>query len=349
MNDIRLSEDYESNLRMQGFDAALRDPQAIWGMAYAPDLTHLKNADRFDAHAEAAAARTPAQMQAATIAQSQYADQQRQALAALQANAEGRGLAQAQVQQGMEAALAAQMAAAGSQRGVRIGATQGNLAQGAAAMQQQAGMQGAMTQMAAQQQYADALSGARQQDQAFNFQQAGLRQQAAQQNLGAAMQQAGLNDQMVQYYRSLGFGMAEAEQQARLQQAQMQMEATKTDMEVGQRREAAALQFASGLMSGIAGAFSDERLKKHVVSADDDAQEMLEALAAYSYDYKNEGHGEGRQFGIMAQDLERSNMGRSLVVDTPEGKVVRTDKAALAALAGLASLNKRLRAMEDGR
>lgn len=48
----------------------------------------------------------------------------------------------------------------------------------------------------------------------------------------------------------------------------------------------------------------------------------------------------------MAQDLEKSAMGKSLVVDTTEGKMIDTRKGFGAALAGMAELNQRTAELE---
>lgn len=96
------------------------------------------------------------------------------------------------------------------------------------------------------------------------------------------------------------------------------------------------------------GAFaaSDERLKKNVDRADDEAMTKLGGLKAYSYDYKDEKHGKGRQLGVMAQDLENAGLGQA-VVDTPAGKMVHGAKLAGANTAMLAALHRRVSKIED--
>ena len=85
--------------------------------------------------------------------------------------------------------------------------------------------------------------------------------------------------------------------------------------------------------------------------------DLMSETKPYSFDYNNKGRKlqaalgndpDGRQYGVMAQDLERSPVGRSMVVDTPAGKVVDTNKAAMASLAANARLNERLERMEAG-
>ena len=48
----------------------------------------------------------------------------------------------------------------------------------------------------------------------------------------------------------------------------------------------------------------------------------------------------------MAQDLEKSELGEKMVIDTPEGKMVSYAESAPITLAGLGNLNKRLKKIE---
>lgn len=95
-------------------------------------------------------------------------------------------------------------------------------------------------------------------------------------------------------------------------------------------------------------ASSDIRLKKDVKSGDKDAQRLLKGLRAYTFKYKSEKHGEGRQLGIMAHELEKAGL-KQAVIDTPEGKMVHGAKLATALAATLPGLNKRLAKLEAGR
>lgn len=80
--------------------------------------------------------------------------------------------------------------------------------------------------------------------------------------------------------------------------------------------------------------------------------EMLNRTTPVSFNYKPEvqkkiGEDGRRNFGVMAQDLEKSHMGQSLVLDTPKGKVVDTKKATMANLAANARLNERINSLEE--
>lgn len=78
---------------------------------------------------------------------------------------------------------------------------------------------------------------------------------------------------------------------------------------------------------------------------------FLDALKAQSYEYKNPnqpGAAPGRHMGVMAQDLEKAGpVGKSMVMNTPNGKVVNYGQGFGAILAAQADLNERLRQIED--
>lgn len=99
--------------------------------------------------------------------------------------------------------------------------------------------------------------------------------------------------------------------------------------------------------AGVA-AKSDERAKRNIRPADDEAKQILAGLKSYRYDYKDERDGKGRQFGPMAQDLEKAGLGHA-VMDTPEGKMVHGSKLALSATALVAALGRRVSKLEEGR
>jgi hypothetical protein len=93
----------------------------------------------------------------------------------------------------------------------------------------------------------------------------------------------------------------------------------------------------AAIIGGVAtaGAGSDERIKKDI-SRTPDAQvdDFLKAMESHNYRYKDPAEGEGQRHGPMAQELEKSEMGRSVVKQGPDGvKRVDTDAFVLA-LAG---------------
>lgn len=103
-----------------------------------------------------------------------------------------------------------------------------------------------------------------------------------------------------------------------------------------------------GAIAGGAAAMSDERLKEDIKGGDSAAKRALEGLRAYTYRYKDEKHGKGKQFGPMAQDLERAGL-KHAVIDTPDGKAVHGAKAALSSLALVAALGRRVSKLEGKR
>ncbi len=72
----------------------------------------------------------------------------------------------------------------------------------------------------------------------------------------------------------------------------------------------------------------------------------LEAAAAapgYSYEYKDpEKHGEGRYVGPMAQDLEKTPVGSTVVEDTPQGKQIDTSRLSLVNTAAIAEQQREI-------
>ena len=108
------------------------------------------------------------------------------------------------------------------------------------------------------------------------------------------------------------------------------------------------LQTAATVAPMVA-AFSDRGLKKNIRKAKDkDLMEpkeidgFLNDLYAYQYNYKDAGHGTGKQVGVMAQDLEKTQLGKQMVEETPQGKQINAAKGLGLAMASQARLNQRL-------
>lgn len=105
-------------------------------------------------------------------------------------------------------------------------------------------------------------------------------------------------------------------------------------------------QMAMDYGPAILGLASDRRLKKNIKDGGKDADALLDALKAHSYDYKDEKYGKGNQLGVMAQVLERVPGGKQAIVNTPQGKMVDTAKLTGALAAALGRVNERLSAVE---
>lgn len=91
--------------------------------------------------------------------------------------------------------------------------------------------------------------------------------------------------------------------------------------EVSNGNKQAGLLGAAGQIGMGALAFSDERLKENIEAIPkEDLSEMKKFLKAYAFDYKNIQHGRGRWVGVMAQDLQKSKLGRTLVIENEKGE-----------------------------
>lgn len=102
----------------------------------------------------------------------------------------------------------------------------------------------------------------------------------------------------------------------------------------------------AGIGGSIAGMFSDKDLKKNIKPGEREVEELLANIKPETYEYKDDSMGEGTHLSPMAQDLEKSEVGKSLVEDTPEGKVVDTGKGLGAIMAIQSALDKRLKKLE---
>jgi len=99
---------------------------------------------------------------------------------------------------------------------------------------------------------------------------------------------------------------------------------------------------------------SDEDSKKNIKKDEEDfnPKSFLDALQAYSYEYKDAGKkmpegGEGKRLSVMTQDLEKAGpVGKSMVTNTPQGKVVDYGRGFGAILAAQTHLNSRLAELE---
>jgi Chaperone of endosialidase len=254
--------------------------------------------------------------------QQQTRQQQLQAIQALQGAAAGTGPSAADIQaeQSRQANLANQLGLAAANRGHSVGGTMASVGQNVAAINSQAAAEGAsrraQEQLAARGQLVQALGGV-----------AGQDITRGQNLLGAQVTSKG---QQIQGET----GAAQASAQ----------------------NAAAQNNFMGGIIGGGAsaiGALSDERVKHDIRGADADANEMLDKLAAKTFAYDKPFNRDPRAFGghglgVMAQDMERSPMGREVVIETSP-KQLDVPRTLEAALAGLAALNHRVRGLEARR
>lgn len=107
-------------------------------------------------------------------------------------------------------------------------------------------------------------------------------------------------------------------------------------------------QMVSGMaQGGMMALASDERAKENISPANDVAAgvaDFLKNLKPSKYEYKDSKHGTGEKVGIMAQDLEKSEIGKTMVDQAPDGtKIVDTNKAIGALLAATAEMHKEIK------
>jgi hypothetical protein len=95
-----------------------------------------------------------------------------------------------------------------------------------------------------------------------------------------------------------------------------------------------------GASMGAAGGqmlFSDERVKKDIEPiSKKDLGEFQRAIKPYSFKYKDDEMGEGEYAGVMAQDLEKSKLGRKIVEEKDGVKTINLQKLASLSLAMMA-------------
>jgi len=103
------------------------------------------------------------------------------------------------------------------------------------------------------------------------------------------------------------------------------------------------IQLAGGIiggLGGLAGLFSDERLKTDIKP--DKITDGLSHIKSYTYKYKG---GTKPEAGVMAQDLEKTAMAPA-VVETPIGKKVDTNRLTTMNTGALSEHEKRLKNIE---
>lgn len=279
---------------------------------------------------------------------------QQQALMYLQQAAAGKGpsAAQAMYQNNANAAMAnAASMAAGARGGgpaavaAQRAAMMGNAGQMATAANQGAALR-AQEMQNAMSGYAGAAQGVRGQDAQWAMGQAQL--QDVQRARDDARENAYMNATLNNYQNNStrGFNNYWNQKNADSGQAAKQMDYAQRQDD----RTYGMLGSALGGFGSMALLASDRHVKKDIKAGDRAVERTLSALAAKTYAYKDERHGAGPQVGIIAQDLERTPLGRSAVVPHPEGfRAVDVPRGLSISLAGLANLNKRLQAVEGKR
>lgn len=249
-------------------------------------------------------------------------------LALLENAAQGNGpsAAQAQLQAGKDANIKAMMSMAASGRGGANPAAMRTAIMGAGSANQQAANQAA--QLRAQEMQAayglmgQTASGIRGQDTDIAMANQAKQLDAAKFGISAedAIRQSQLQAALAGRGQDLGYH-TNSNQLGVYQSEVLPMEREKIR---NARTKDQQGSVSSGIGSMIAAvAASDERLKTDIEDmSKDDIKEFLAAVNPKFYKYKDEAYGSGTYPGYMAQDLEKSKVGKALVKDTPQGKMI---------------------------
>ncbi len=266
----------------------------------------------------------------------------------------GPSAAQQQMRQGTDDSIQAQMAMAHSANPMQAGLANYTAAQQGAGMmqrnvqntgilraQEQAQARGEMGQALNQQRVADL------QAQGLSFEQA-MRQAQLEQ------QQTGMNDAMRLGYLNAGTAANQTAMGGQIalgnRQSQEGMAADAINSGTANANAGSSSANTAASLGALAAMMSDERNKTNIEDGTAPVRSLLGALKPRAYDYKNpEADGRGRHVGIMAQDLERSPMGREMIIETPRGKMIDMRKATGGLLAAVADLHGRLGQVEARR
>lgn len=255
------------------------------------------------------------------------------------------GAGELAVNRQLGSAFAAQNSAARSARGPMSALAYRNAMRNSAdiglsgaGMAAQAQMQ---DQQAANQQLGALYGTMRGQDIQFAGENAQLGQQANMANQQAQLNQTQMNDA----YQIQAIG-----QQLGWDQARINLELQRAGIKMQDKGILPGLIQAGGsalISKGVGGAAvaSDERLKKNIRDGSFAAGMALGALRPVTFDYRDPRHGQGQQFGVTAQDLERSPLADA-VVNTPQGKMVDPGKLSTGIAAILPTIDDRIKRLE---
>lgn len=162
-------------------------------------------------------------------------------------------------------------------------------------------------------------------------------------NLNADLSNRGLNDRMT-------LGLGDQFQNS----LNTSLETGMRGQELGVKTQDAASQRQSQILGGLAQAgataaimSSDRRGKKNIEGGEGDVQSFLDALSAHTFEYKDKSNGEGKRVGVMAQDVEKSPLGKRIVVEGEDGKRLDFANALGAMMASSAVLNDRMSELEE--
>ena len=260
----------------------------------------------------------------------------------------GQSVAEQQLKAGLSQGLRQQAALAAGGRNRNLGMRQA----------QQAG-----AQLTAQTNEASALARLQEerQNRQLNLQQQLAREAQAGNLIGQEraqdLQAQGLNIQrqlgaegLLQGAMGQQLGVGDLLNRQELGRGQLDLAADQLEFQRDQARRQMLLQLI-GAGSGAAGtliAASDRNLKEDEADGSKDVRGVLDSLSPKRFRYIDEKPG-SKRLGIMAQDLEKTPLGKAVVERTPVGLGFNVGQATGLALAGLADIHKRLKAVEKGK
>lgn len=139
---------------------------------------------------------------------------------------------------------------------------------------------------------------------------------------------------------------ARREREARLREAKIAGESAKR----GQNMQLIGAGLGAAAQGGALAVTSDERAKHKTdrQRTPEEINEFLDALDTASYEYKDEHDGKGRKWGVMAQSVKKSKVGKSMVLRDPESGhlMLDTRMGFGTALAAVKQLHERTKALE---
>jgi len=240
-------------------------------------------------------------------------------------------VAQLQQQQGLEQALQAQLAAANSVRGGR-GA---QIAAARNAAMQGANMQQGLINQAAQLR-AQEMAQAR-----GDYLQGANMLNAADQNLSTNQGNLDLNFRNLQNQSYLAANQLENQG---MQDFLTRDNASQMAYWDAKSKALGGMLNAGGAVGGALAGGSDERLKTNIEDGHADMERFLKSLSVKKYEYKNPQEGQGKFISPMAQDLEKTPVGKKMVKKRPDGmREVQHDAHSLSMiLSALGHLNDKI-------
>ena len=201
------------------------------------------------------------------------------------------------------------------------------------------GLRAGMQQQAAAQQEASGQSATLR---AQEYQQAKQNQLASQQQYANELARGQAGGQDLQRLKSSIAGAGQtlrantALSLASLQAAANQNQSAQTKDLISSGASAAATIFGS-----------DKKIKTKIKPAQ--LEELMSKINATKYEYKNpngESYQDGTVLGVIAQDLEKSELGKEMVSESPTGKQVDMKKVVPTTLAAVSEIMKRLKKLE---